>query len=137
MRSSGQAPNKKGEGIRGRLFIYQRKKYLKKLKKKLPAWQTAPIFRYNQSDMNITIKVINQRTGEVELDNTPGIEISEYSFSVMCDNANAFADTRPDCQVTMAASNGDFVCIASRNMMKDEDEMPFEEYVQKWYPEFS
>ena len=84
--------------------------------------------------VSIKIRVINQMTQEVVIDNGDGITIQDYRFDVMEANANAFADTNPDCQVSMYASNGDFVCIPSRNMMKDEAEMEYDDYMAKWYP---
>ena len=83
--------------------------------------------------VTVKIKVTNQLTGVVTMDNTPGVEIPNYKFDVMQANANAYADMMPNCQVSMEASNGDFVCIPSRNMMRDEVVMPFDEFMAKWY----
>ena len=83
------------------------------------------------STVSIKIRVINQLTGVVETEGT--VSPSEYSFEVMEANANAMADMMPDCQVSMFASNDDFVCIPSRNMMKDEASMEFDSYMAKWY----
>lgn len=87
------------------------------------------------SKVTIKIKVINQLTGQVEIDNGDGITISEYQADIMFANAEAMADLMPDCQVNMVASNGDVVCIPSRNLMKDADTMPWDEYMAKWYPD--
>ena len=101
----------------------------------MPEWQNEPIFSVQSKDMNtvtVKISVINQLTGAT-WNNNPGVEISNYSFDTMEANANAFADLMPDCQVSMQASIGDLICIPSRNMMKDEKEMPFGEFMAKWY----
>ena len=87
------------------------------------------------STVTIKIKVINQLTGVVEIDNGDGITIQGYNADVMVANAEAMADMMPDCQVNMVASNGDVVCIPSRNLMKDADTMPWDEYMAKWYPD--
>lgn len=86
--------------------------------------------------VSIKIRAINQLTGDKEIDNGDGIEIQDYKFEVMDANANAMADMMPDCEIHMVASNGDFVILPSRNMMKDEAEMSEDDFYAKWYPGF-
>ncbi len=86
------------------------------------------------SVVSIKIKVINQLTDVIEIDNGDGITIRDYNADVMVANAEAMADMMPDCQVSMSASNGDCIYIPSRNMMKDEKELSYEAYTAKWYP---
>lgn len=86
------------------------------------------------SVVSIKIKVINQLTGVVEIDNGDGITVQDYNADVMVANAEAMADMMPDCQVSMQASTGDFIYIPARNMMKDEQELSEDDYIAKWYP---
>ena len=86
------------------------------------------------STVTIKIKVINQLTGVVEIDNGDGITVQGYDADVMILNAQTMADMMPDCQVSMEASTGDFVYIPARNMMKDEEELSEDDYIAKWYP---
>ena len=85
------------------------------------------------SKVTIHTQIINQLDGRIIVDNVPGVEIPNYDSATMIANANAFADLLRDCQVTLSASNGDFICIPSRNMMTDEETMEFDEFVAKWY----
>lgn len=78
-------------------------------------------------------QIINQLDGRIIVDNAPGVEIQNYDSANMLSNANFMADLWPDCQVTVSVNNGDFVCIPSRNMMKDEKTMSFEDFMAKWY----
>ncbi len=86
------------------------------------------------SKITIRIRAINQLTGEVVMDNNPGIEVPDFKYSVMKANAEAYADMMTYCQITMSASNGSFVSIPSRQMTKDEETMSSEDFANKWYP---
>ena len=83
--------------------------------------------------VTIHTQIINQLDGRIIVDNAPGVEIPNYTSETMFANANAFADLLRDCQVTLSASNGDSICIPSRNMMKDEETMEYSEFMAKWY----
>ena len=84
----------------------------------------------------VHVRAVNQLTGEVVIDNNPGIEIPDYKYETALANANAFADMLRDCQISITASNGDSVSIPARNMMMDRENMPWEEFMDKWYYPF-
>lgn len=85
------------------------------------------------SKVTVHTQIINQLDGRIIVDNAPGIEIPNYNADTTFRTAEDMADLWPDCQVTVSVSNGDFACIPSRNMMKDEETMSFEDFMAKWY----
>lgn len=85
--------------------------------------------------VQINIKVVNQLTGEVVIDNSENpLKVQDYSYEVMAQNAEVFVETFRDCSVSFSASNGDFINQPAYNMMADEENLPWEEYIAKWYP---
>lgn len=83
--------------------------------------------------VTVTTRITNQCTGEVIADTFPGVEIPNYNAQNMIKTADDMADMWPDCEISVSVSNGDFVCIPSRNMMRDEITMNFEDFMAKWY----
>ena len=83
--------------------------------------------------VTVTTRITNQRTGEVVADTFLGVEIPNYNAQTVIKIANVMADMWPDCEISVSVSNGDFICIPSRNMMRDENTMDFDDFMAKWY----
>jgi hypothetical protein len=85
--------------------------------------------------VQIKIRVVNQLTKEVVIDNTENpLQVQDYSFETMSNNAKCFAEFFKDCSINFFASNGDFILRPAYNMLQDEENLPWDEYISKWYP---
>ena len=83
--------------------------------------------------VTVTARITNQRTGEVIANTFPGVEILNYDAQTTIKQAYFMADIWPDCEISVSVSNGDFICIPSRNMMRDAVTMDSEDFMSKWY----
>ena len=86
----------------------------------------------------ISTQVLNTLTGEVVVNGSFDMKATDYNFETMHANAVAMKEMMPDCTVSMAGSNGDFICLMALNQELDEKkyeagEITFEEYTHKWY----
>lgn len=80
--------------------------------------------------MTIKIFVFNYLTNETIIDSTievnGDIEIAEA-------NHKAFREMFPNCQVNFVIDKNNFFMSPPLNQEKDEEEMSYEDYMEKWY----
>lgn len=85
----------------------------------------------------IHIQVASALTSETIIDSQ--VQVADFDFETMDANARAFAETWPDCMVTMSADNGSFISLPALNEQKDgllynAGLISWEEYRAKWLP---
>ena len=80
--------------------------------------------------MTIKIFVYDYLTHETIIDNT--IEV-DGDMEIAEANHQAFREMYPDCQVNFVIDANNFIMSPPLNQEKDEDTMPYEEWVDKWY----
>ncbi len=85
------------------------------------------------SKVTIKTQIKDQLTRRIILDNAPGEEMPNYDSATVVATANSYADLLPDCQISVSVSNGDFIYIPPRNMMRDEEIMNHKDFMAKWH----
>lgn len=80
--------------------------------------------------MTIKIFVYDYLTNKVEIDST--IEVNG-DLGIAEANHKAFREMFPNCQVNFVIDADNFIMSPPLNQEKDEAEMSYEDYVEKWY----
>ena len=80
--------------------------------------------------MTIKIFVFDYLTHETIIDSS--IEVNG-DLSIAEANHKAFREIFPDCQVNFVIDSDNFMMSPPLNQEKDEDSMPFDQYMDKWY----
>ena len=81
--------------------------------------------------MNIKVRIVNALNGEVVVDHTINVD---STFEITKKNHEIMAHAYPDCHVNFEMGNGDFIYGIPVNMERDERELTFEDFCDKWYP---
>jgi hypothetical protein len=81
--------------------------------------------------MTIKIFVFNYLTNETIIDNT--IEVIDNDEAAFVANHKMFREYYPDCQVNFVIDSKTFLMSRPLNQEKDEESMPYEQYMDKWY----
>lgn len=82
--------------------------------------------------MTIKIFVFDYLTHETIIDST--IEVNG-DYEIAKANHRAFREFYPNCQVNFVIDSENFLMSPPLNQEKDESELSYEAYMDKWYPE--
>jgi hypothetical protein len=81
--------------------------------------------------MKVKIFVFDYLTHETIIDNT--IEVASNDMDIVEKNHKAFRESYPDCQVNFMVDSDNFFFSPPLNMEKDEKELSYEAYMDKWH----
>lgn len=81
--------------------------------------------------MNIKIFVFDYLTHATVIDST--IEVTSDDIEIVERNYKAFREMYPNCQVNFVVDSNNFFFGPPLNMEKDETELSYEAYMDKWH----